>query len=106
MTAAQAVAAVRGVQGGVEVVGSGPYADHIRQLLPQGQALLAHETKPEAIIETTGGLAELAGAMERVDDLGTIVVAGPAPSVACVLDLYGDLHVRGLTLIGVPFEDA
>jgi len=39
--------------------------------------------------------------MQRVDDLGTVVLAGPPVDADGTVDLYADVHVRGLTVIGV-----
>ena len=83
--------------GDVEVVGDGPLADRLRALL--GRA--SPPDRPAATIDTTGDLAAIAEALRRLDSLGTLVLAGPAPANAA-LDLYSDLHVRGLTMVGLP----
>jgi threonine dehydrogenase-like Zn-dependent dehydrogenase len=57
--------------------------------------------RPGTIVETTGEVSEIQAALARVRDLGTVVlVAAPAPD-GPKLDLYTDLHVRGLTVVGV-----
>ena len=50
-------------------------------------------------------MSEIESALERVDDLGTIVLAGPLPDATVRLNLYADVHVRGLTLLGIPPDD-
>ncbi len=57
-------------------------------------------SRPQAIVETTGTNREVAAALSRVDDGGIVVLAGSS-SEAIDLDLYTDLHRRGLVLIGV-----
>jgi len=88
--------------GAVEVTGESELARRMRDRLadrplPEGRA-------PAAIVETTGEPDAVRGALERVDDLGTVVLAGPIAEAAVSLDLYGDLHVRGLTVIGISAE--
>jgi threonine dehydrogenase-like Zn-dependent dehydrogenase len=88
------LAAVRGT---VEVAGDGPAAAALRERLadrapPTGEA-------PETVIETSGRPEALERAMARVADLGTVVAAGSPPTPDSTIDLYADLHVRGLTLI-------
>ena len=94
MTDTDAVLAALGTDA-AEVVGTGALADALRA------RLRAPGSPPAAIADTTGDPAAIADALARVDDLGTVVLAGPPPDGPVALDLYADLHVRGLTLIGV-----
>ncbi len=105
MNAAMVIGALADEQGSVEVVGSGAIANEIRQLLAERAHATEQCTRPIAIIETTGEATELISALERVADLGTVVLAGPLPHEPLSLDLYTDLHVRGLTLVGIPPGD-
>jgi hypothetical protein len=57
--------------------------------------------RPAVAIETTGELHLIEDALKRVADLGTVVLAGPSPRGPVTLDLYADLHLRGLTLVAV-----
>ena len=83
----------------VEVVGSGELAAAIRAQLGGGQG--RSEELPGTIVETTGEVAGIQAALARVRDLGLVVLAvAPAPG-APDIDLYADLHVRGLTVAGV-----
>ena len=84
--------------GWVDVLGDGDLADSIRTRLG---TRAAGESTPVAVIETSGQLNAIADALKRVADLGTVVLAGPPPADAATLDLYADLHVRGLTLVGL-----
>jgi hypothetical protein len=102
MSAAALVGALAEGEGRVEVVGSGTLADELRLLLGERVRPAVPEARPEVIIDTTGEALALIAALERVDDLGTVVLAGPVPSRSLDLDLYTDLHVRGLVLVGVP----
>lgn len=102
MSAAAIDAALAALPAGaapVEVCGDGPLAEALRARLPSAGDPGA---RPAAIIETSGDPDAIRRALARVDDLGTVVLAGPAPTDAVALDLYADLHVRGLTLAGTP----
>jgi threonine dehydrogenase-like Zn-dependent dehydrogenase len=98
LAAAAAAAAVSGATP-VEVIGSGELAAAVRAEL--GVPSHATQERPGTIVETTGEVAEIQAALARVRDLGTVVLAAaPAPTEPD-LDLYADLHVRGLTVVGV-----
>ena len=58
--------------------------------------------RPAVIVDTIGsGAMRSPTATRRVADLGAVVLAAPTePSVS--LDLYPDVHLRGLTLVGIP----
>jgi hypothetical protein len=56
----------------------------------------------EPVVETTGEPMEVVAALRRAPDLGFVVLAGPLPEQPPAIDLYGDLHVRGLTVVCVP----
>jgi threonine dehydrogenase-like Zn-dependent dehydrogenase len=90
--------------GSVEVVGANSRADAVRGILGEG-ARTPSGQRPSLIIETTGETAAVEAALRRVDDLGTVVIAGPVPLTPVRLDLYADLHVRGLTLVGVTSQE-
>lgn len=89
-------------EGAVEVTGASELAGRLRGRLADRP--VAAGRPPAAIVETTGEPDAIRGALERVDDLGTVVLAGPIAEDTVALDLYADLHVRGLTVIGVPAE--
>ena len=86
----------------VEVTGDGPLAIAVRRLVEQSAQPVTNGMRPSLIVETTGTVAAFRPALERVADLGTIVIAGPIPDAPLAIDFYEDVHVRGLTLIGVP----
>lgn len=105
--AVRAVAVLPPGVGSVEVVGHGMLAELIRHLLP-GDAVHAlgddrsvDDDRPDAVIETTGDPATLTAATERLRDLGCLVLAGPPADRSWELDLYPDVHVRGLRLVGL-----
>jgi hypothetical protein len=56
-------------------------------------------TTHDAIVETTGDFARVRDALRACPDLGTVVLAGPIAGSPPALDLYADLHVRGLTVV-------
>ena len=82
----------------VEVSGSGELASAIREALG-----VEHEAaeRPGTIVETTGEVPEMQAVLARVRDLGTVVLAAAPAQDGKKLDLYADLHVRGLTVVGV-----
>jgi hypothetical protein len=88
----------------VEVTGSGLTARHVRALL--GRAAIdprsVREERPSAVVDTTGDPEVIAAATRRLADLGTLVLAGEALGRTIALNLYPDVHVRGLRLVGVP----
>ena len=88
------VSSARGAGTPIVVLGDGPDADDLRDALPTCTGT------PATVIETTGTTEGLREALAAVEDLGTVVLAGPSPDPDPTLDLYGDLHVRGLTIIG------
>lgn len=59
----------------------------------------------EPVVETTGEPAAIEAALQRAPDLGIVVIAGPMATAPAPLDLYSDLHVRGLTVLCVPPGD-
>ena len=93
----EVVAALAAAAGPVEVVGDGALARALRTRLGD-----ARDARPAAIVETSGDGQAIQEALRRVAPLGTVVLAGPPPAGPVALDLYADLHVRGLTLVGVP----
>ncbi|MEY2513504.1 MAG: hypothetical protein QOJ89_862 [bacterium] len=95
------VAAIGACDGPVEILGDGGLAGELRGLLAARAPVAG--ARPEVVVETSGGVAALAAALERVADLGTVLLAGPIGlGEAAALDLYAELHVRGLTIIGLP----
>lgn len=94
LTVAQDAAAAA-KPGSVDVVGAGMLAQLVR-LVTDGAS-----ERPHAIVDTTGDPAAIASALERVADLGTVVLAGESLGRRADLDLYCSVHVRGLTLVGI-----
>lgn len=98
--AREAVAAVaERLRGAVEVVGTGLVAAHVRRLVANGGGSL--DNGPGAVVDTTGDPETIRSALERVSDLGTVVLAGEAGGRTLDLDLYSSVHRRGLVLTGV-----
>lgn len=87
--------------GTVEVNGRGAVAASVRRLLPPGQ-LAADDGRPSCVVDTSGAPEAIAAACARVDDLGVVVLAGESGGSQVDLNLYPDVHVRGLTLVGIP----
>jgi hypothetical protein len=104
---ARDAAAVEGLPSPVDVTGNGLIARQLRMLLgDNGRA--AGDEPPKAIVDTTGDQAVIADATRRLADLGTFVLAGESLGGKVELNLYPDVHVRGLTLVGVapPLQQA
>jgi threonine dehydrogenase-like Zn-dependent dehydrogenase len=96
--AEEAVAAV-GDTRPAEVVGAGAVARLAAGLLgiePGGAA-----ERPAAVVEATGDPEAIASAAERLADLGTLVLAGEPLGRRVRLNLYPDVHSRGLRVVGV-----
>jgi hypothetical protein len=95
----KAVAAIRVGAEPVEVAGDGPLAARLRE-----RASLEHGSpsgRPRTVVDTTGDLAKIERLLARVADLGTVVLAGPPLAPEGTIDLYSDVHVRGLTVIAL-----
>lgn len=98
--AREAAAAVEDLPpGSTEVVGSGVIARLVRMLVDSGAATGAES--PRGVVETTGDPAAILDATRRVADLGTVVLAGEGLGRRVEMNLYPDVHLRGLTLVGV-----
>ena len=80
----------------VEVVGAGLVAAHVRRLAGgrSGDA-------PAVIVDTTGDPEQIRSALDRVVDLGTVVLAGESSGRLLDVDLYSTVHRRGLVVVGV-----
>lgn len=89
----------------VSVTGGGLVAQFVRGLVERRTAVPAARSRdvepPRAIVDTTGRSAAIGDATRRVAVLGTVVLVGESSSGSVALDLYPDVHVRGLTLVGV-----
>jgi threonine dehydrogenase-like Zn-dependent dehydrogenase len=56
-------------------------------------------TTGDAIVEATGDFKRVRDALRACPDLGTVILAGPIGDSPPALDLYADVHVRGLTVV-------
>jgi hypothetical protein len=83
-----------------EVSGDGFIAAAARRILAS-KAPSGHDQRPEAIVEVTGEPDAIAAACARVADLGTVVLAGESGARSAPMNLYTDVHSRGLRLRGV-----
>ncbi len=86
----------------VEVAGTGLLADEVRRLLGARLQVPDAVVRPVAVVVASSGTAAVTAALERVEDLGMVVLTGAVPPAALALDLYVDLHVRGLVVVGLP----
>lgn len=82
----------------VEVTGGGLVAAELRGRLaaaPRG------EEPPSVVVELTGRQAELLRATRELAPGGLLVLAGES-AAGIDLDVYADVHRRGLQVLGVP----
>ena len=103
--AGAAASAAQGAPGShVHVSGEGIVAGLVRDRLG---ALPEHaDGAPGVVIDTTVDSDTLISATRIVGDLGTVVLAAGASDRTVALDLYPDVHVRGLRLVAAspPLE--
>jgi hypothetical protein len=90
----------------IDVVGRGLIALQVRALL--GDSALERGIEPRVIIETTGDPSAIVDATRRVAALGTVALVGEPLERRAEMNLYPDVHMRGLTLVGVspPLQGA
>ena len=98
-TIAEAVIAALPAEGSVEVTGDGEMAAELRSRLRE--RINGARDRIGAAVDTTGDPAVITDLLTRLADLGTLVLAGPPAPEPPALDLYADLHVRGLTVVGI-----
>jgi hypothetical protein len=53
------------------------------------------------VVDTTGDPETIRSALDRVSDLGMVVLAGESSGRVLDLDLYSSVHRRGLFVVGV-----
>lgn len=102
--AARAVAALDAESAGsVRVIGDGPLARLVKRLVPA----TSDSGRPRAVIETTGSEENVRSAISEVDTLGTVVLVKPTEAEVVEVAGYSDIHLRGLTVIGLaPATDS
>jgi hypothetical protein len=88
----------------VAVTGHGAIAAAARSAL--GVQLCSDEMSgpPDAWIECSGTVDALRSATRTVQDMGIVVLVGEPADEPVELDLYRDVHLRGLRLVGVPLR--
>jgi hypothetical protein len=100
--AASAVGAAPG--DAVKVMGVGAVAAEARRLLAAEARSSPDGEAPASVIDTTGDPERIRHAMQVVASMGSVVLAGEVIGRIYDLDLYADIHVRGLRLKGVPTQ--
>ena len=96
--AARAAGSARSFGGEIAVEGRGLLARFTRILLGLEEA---EPDRPAVIVDTVGSGASIAASAGRLANLGALILAAPTEG-SVALDLYPDVHRRGLTLVGVP----
>lgn len=99
--AESAVAAATGQA--VMVLGDGAVAAEASRILrSQHRAAASGDASPSSVIDTTGDPERVRQALETAAPMGSVVLAGEASGRRYELDLYTDVHTRGLRVKGVP----
>jgi hypothetical protein len=96
--AARAATLARSFGGPATVNGRGLLARFTRILLGLEDE---EPDRPAVIVDTVGSAAAIGAAVHRLADMGALVLAAPTEATVS-LDLYPDVHLRGLTVAGVP----
>lgn len=81
---------------GVTVIGTGPGADGLAERLAETFGI-----GTTMVVVASDDPDEIRAGLETVDDLGTVVLVCNQPPTGVAADLYGDLHARSLTVVGV-----
>lgn len=97
--AAAVVATLTEIDGTLGVCGRGIVAHRVRALLGDRVASLPAAA---AVVDLTGNPETISDAIRRLPDLGTLVLGADLGARTVDLDLYPDVHVRGLRLVGIP----
>lgn len=82
----------------VNVIGNGAVAWAVRKLLDCASQPPA---APEAVVDTTGDPNRLIDATRRLAPLGLLILAGEACGRELRLNVYANVHRRGLEIVGV-----
>ena len=85
--------------------GTGLIARRVRRLVGKNAGEVrdfsSRSERPQAIVEATGEPGKILDATRRVADRGTVVLVGETLGRRVQLNLYPDVHLRGLMLVGV-----
>jgi hypothetical protein len=106
--AAEAVSRVPEDARSVKVLGDGLVATEARLLLDtRAGSAPGQGERPGCVIDATGDPDAILNALGELDDLGTLVAAGPLGDRPFPINLYAHVHLRGLHVVGVapPLAD-
>lgn len=81
----------------VEVTGDGVVAELVRRAIDGSGG----DGAPTAVIDTTGDPEVILDATRRLRSLGVLILAGESLGRTMDIDLYPDVHARGLRVVGV-----
>lgn len=101
--AAQVAASRSDGSGPIEVHGHGIVSELIRAILSDQTVMPAtgDDPRPAAIVDATGDPVMIVEMTRRLADRGTLVLVGEPLGRSLGMELYPDVHVRGLRLVGV-----
>lgn len=86
----------------VAIVGDGAVAQIVRARLGDRASEVVEGARTAAVADMTGAPGALARAARAAADEGLVVLAGGAPVHDAALDVYPDLHRRGLRVVAIP----
>lgn len=100
---AAAIVAERSGAGSVRVLGAGLVAEQARRLVGR-----VGRGRPVAVIDALGSAESFATAAALVADGGLVVLAGAPGGALARVDLYADVHLRGVRVVGagLPLDHA
>ena len=103
LAVAWAAAAAAGPVGpdSVRVEGRGLIADSIRRRLGLGRSGPLQGRSPAVVVDASGDPRTIEEATHHLRNLGTLVIVGQEAGRPLDLNLYRDVHKRGLRLVGI-----
>lgn len=100
-TAHAAATAVR--EEDVQVVGEGVLARLVRLAL--NDAVTGPDSRPDAVVETTGTTAGVSSALAAVRPGGRVLLAARPLSPTTPLPTYHGIHLPGIRMLPIPWHD-
>ncbi|MFE7573155.1 hypothetical protein ACFU5Z_00290 [Streptomyces sp. NPDC057521] len=94
--------ASRGAVRGVRVLGEGALARLVTRALPP-DLVRAEGEDADVVVDTTGDPAVIGAALMDAPRLGAVLLAAPPVEAEIAVRTYTDIHVRGLTVAGIPW---
>lgn len=87
---------------GVRVLGGGALARLVTRALP-ADTVRGEGEDADVVVDTTGDPAVIGAALVAAPRLGAVLLAAPPVEPEIAVRTYTDIHVRGLTVAGIPW---